>query len=130
MSKKVEKHMKAATAHMLLSWWFALLALVISLIVLTSKTASTTDKISGVSKALLLLGGFYVLHRVLAAAARERREWARKVSIAIACLLLFGFPVGTFFGVYLLINSDWELDLDSESANAETKSIAAALKEK
>ncbi len=48
-----------------------------------------------------------LLHGVIAFGAALAAHWARKSSMAIGCLMLFGFPIGTLIGVYLLVNLKW-----------------------
>jgi hypothetical protein len=47
------------------------------------------------------------LHGAIAFGAARRNPTARAASVALACLMLFGFPIGTLIGVYLLRNRNW-----------------------
>jgi hypothetical protein len=59
----------------------------------------------------LFLAMFGVLHLVLAWGLFEREPWARVLGIAIGCLALLRFPLGTALGVYTL----WVLLPESSS---------------
>lgn len=54
------------------------------------------------------------LHFVTYRGLNDKKKWARKVSIGIGMVLLFGFPIGTILGVVLLIcmfRKGWEAEL-------------------
>jgi hypothetical protein len=59
----------------------------------------------------IFLAMFGVLHLVLAWGLFEREPWARVLGIAIGCLALVRFPLGTALGVYTL----WVLLPESSS---------------
>ena len=48
-----------------------------------------------------------VIHGAIAFGAARSASWARASSMAVGCLMLLGFPIGTFIGVYLLVNLKW-----------------------
>lgn len=50
----------------------------------------------------IFLAFFGVLHLVLAWGLFEREPWARVLGIAIGCLALLRFPLGTALGIYTL----------------------------
>jgi hypothetical protein len=54
--------------------------------------------------------GLFLLHYLTARGAKESKPWARTSSMVISVLLLFGFPLGTLVGIYLLSNTwrSWE----------------------
>jgi hypothetical protein len=53
----------------------------------------------------LIFWGVFMLHRVVARGALEGMPWSRTASRVIAVLMLFGVPIGTFIGLYLLLNT-------------------------
>jgi hypothetical protein len=55
---------------------------------------------------LVVMLGFFALHFFIARGAKARQPWARIVSLIIGLLMLFGFPVGTIIGIYL-ISASW-----------------------
>ena len=98
----MERNIKVFRAHRALSWLYILgMALMIFV-------AITTPAILK-EPAIYLLSGFFVIlffvHQVTARGARESKPWARTSSIVISVILLFGFPLGTLIGIYLLSNT-------------------------
>lgn len=64
-----------------------------------------------------------LVHSLALVGARRGRSWGRYLSGFIGVVLLFGFPIGTFLGVYILrlIGGKWERaprDGDVPSATA------------
>jgi VIT1/CCC1 family predicted Fe2+/Mn2+ transporter len=59
---------------------------------------------------VLVLAFVFALHFLTARACKNDKPWGRKASIALSVLMLFGFPVGTLVGIYLLVNTwkPWE----------------------
>jgi hypothetical protein len=104
----MEKNVKSARAHRLLSWWYQLVTAIAFLVMLFSSRVQIVDKVIGLSFVLLFFGGLYFLHRLVAAGAMDRKEWARKTSIGMGIVMFLGFPIGTLIGIYLLVNSSWE----------------------
>ena len=53
-----------------------------------------------------------VLHLAVAIGAGAQKEWARVASLAMGCVMLIGFPIGTMVGIYLIANAktDWRLE--------------------
>lgn len=50
---------------------------------------------------------FTVINAVVAFGAARRSPWARQLSIILGIVLLFGFPIGTLIGAYLLSIRNW-----------------------
>jgi hypothetical protein len=121
MTLVIEKNVKVARAHKMLSWLYQVFAVFAILILMFMSKAKGFDLVIELCKVSLFAGALYGLHRLVAAGAMDRREWARKTSIAIGVVMLFGFPIGTIIGVYLLMNSGWE----SVPAPAEAGRIAS-----
>lgn len=71
-----------------------------------------------------LIGLFTVpvglVHWCAARGARQGKRWGRVLSSVIAVLLLFGFPIGTAAGIYLLVKlgSNWQPQNPEQSAPA------------
>jgi uncharacterized membrane protein len=103
----MEKHIKVARVHRGLAFFygFSMVFAVAALIIQPIKDFTTAEILFFAILAALLL-----LHFFVAKGAREKKPWARGASIAIASLMLLGFPVGTIIGVYLLSNAvpSWE----------------------
>src|SRR5688500_248008 len=98
----MEKNIKLARAHRALSWFYGLFAIILLIIFLIPGKESPLLAIIFV---LAFFCGLFALHHFTAKGARERKSWARNTSRCIAVLMLFGFPVGTIIGLYLLSNS-------------------------
>lgn len=71
---------------------------------------------------MVMLG---VGHGVIAYGAASAAPWARVASQVVGCLLLFGFPIGTAIGVYLLVNLKWPTTEHAviRSANADVSGV-------
>lgn len=98
----MESQLRVSSAHRMLMWWYALLAggylaasLVLSGLVVTLETVM----------ALTLFGALGLTHFLVARGCRRGSPAARTASIVIGGLLLFGFPIGTAIGVYILFNA-------------------------
>lgn len=88
-----------ALIHKIVGWLYVIL-----LVALTSAFSLKAGNAS-INKVFLLLPilGLAVTHFWTASALVAGKNWARSLSIFIAVLLLFGFPLGTMFGVILLM---------------------------
>jgi len=51
---------------------------------------------------LIVVGPFGLLHWYAAKGTRLGTKWGRRMSKGLGILLLFGFPIGTILGVYIL----------------------------
>ncbi|UHQ19730.1 hypothetical protein LVB87_00740 [Lysobacter sp. KIS68-7] len=102
----VERNIKVYRAHRALSWLYLLCLSLFALM------AAMSPKVSLVSLAfpLILFSVVFLAHHLTAKGAKQSKPWARTSSIVISVLLLFGFPVGTLIGIYLLSNtwSPWD----------------------
>lgn len=108
----MERNVKVARAHRAISWLYALVTLLFFIVFLISEKSATT---SAFLLVFLFFGGLFVLHHFTAKGAFDKKPWAKYTSRGIAVLMLFGFPVGTLIGIYLLYNSrGWA----TEQANA------------
>lgn len=103
----MEKHIKVARAHRAISWLYAFCTLIFLAIFLVSGKSVPSLALVFIG---LFFGGLFALHHFTAKGAFDKKPWARNTSRGIAVLMLFGFPVGTVIGTYLLVNSwnGWE----------------------
>ena len=110
----MERNIKLFRAHRALSWLYLVMLATIGVAVLIAATHSHEWSLAAAAPLFVMLGLFF-LHHYTAKGAREGKPWARTMSIVISILLLFGFPVGTLIGVYLLANtwSPWDRPADA-----------------
>ncbi len=113
----MERHIKVARVHRLLSWFYGLITM---LFIFAFSVSDHDSPLLGIVFIISLFGGIYALHHFTAKGALETKPWARKTSIGIAFLMLAGFPLGTLIAIYLLRNTWGAWDKESELA----KSIA------
>lgn len=52
---------------------------------------------------LVFLVGIGIFHVVTAKAMRDKKSWARVAGIVLGILMLGSFPLGTIFGIFILI---------------------------
>lgn len=93
---------KVFRAHRALAFFYALLGLVFVAIAFLS---TTREELGLVVVFLFIFGGIALVHFLTARACKEGKEGGRIASIAISCLMLLGFPLGTLIGIYLLANT-------------------------
>lgn len=98
----MDSHTKVFRAHRALSWFYALIGIVILAAVILGSRGNTSVSIVLVP---LFFAGLFSAHHLTARACREGKSGGRVASIVIACLMLFGFPIGTLIGIYLLANT-------------------------
>ena len=98
----MERHIKVARAHRALSWLYGLIAVLVMVSLFASH--ERLDMV-GVFVVLLIFGGLFSLPHFTGRGARAKKPWARTVSRLVAVLMLFGFPLGTLIGIYLLANA-------------------------
>lgn len=113
----MEKHIKVARAHRALSWLYGIItALFLAAIIMSGHDAEP----SVIGFVLVVFGGLFALHYFTGKGASERKPWARNASRGIALFMLFGFPLGTLIGIYLLTNSwgGWESEADNSTTGA------------
>lgn len=108
----MDKKEKVFRVHRALGILYGVFAVAFTAIIFTS---GTTDRDGGLPLFLLVFfGAISAIHIFTGRACRQGKQGGRQASIVIACLMLFGFPLGTLIGVYLLSNT-WK-QWDSESA--------------
>jgi hypothetical protein len=106
----MESHIKVARAHRALSWLYGFVAALCVFVVIASiQRGASTPVLAPLFVMLIIILGIATLHYVTAKGARDLKPWANTTSRVIAILMLFGFPVGTLIGIYLLSNSDWRV---------------------
>jgi FtsH-binding integral membrane protein len=105
----MERHIKVARAHRAISWLYAV-CLATFLLVIFLNASDKQGFFVGMIFVSVIFLGLFLLHHFTAKGARNREPWARISSIIISIFLLFGFPLGTLIGIYLLSNtwSKWD----------------------
>ncbi|HEU0153442.1 MAG TPA: hypothetical protein VFQ84_08870 [Arenimonas sp.] len=104
----MEPHTKTARAHIALAVLYALLFLGFLFLVANGEYDLTH---ASVLLPLVVFLAVVGAHALAGWGARQRAGWARVLSIVIGALMLFGFPLGTLIGAYLIYNGtrDWAL---------------------
>lgn len=98
----MEKNVKVARAHRALAWFYAVLGI---MMVAALGVSDAGFNAAGVLLVASIIGAAFALHYFVAKGAMEKKRWAKNTSRGVAVLMLFGFPVGTLIGIYLLVNS-------------------------
>jgi hypothetical protein len=103
----MEKHMKAYRAHRALAIFYAIVLVVVFVAIAVFIPGDGSGEVPVVGLAMMvgLFVALFCLHWFVGAGARDKKPWARLASIIIGILALFGFPVGTIIGIYLLVNA-------------------------
>jgi hypothetical protein len=100
----MERNIKTYRAHIALAclYGFVLATMVFFL-------AMSKDPAPGGWLILLFFLIPLLFHFFVAKGAKEMKSWARRASAVIGFLMLFGFPIGTIIGLYLISNAwnDW-----------------------
>lgn len=111
VDEPLQAHLKSYRVHRVLSWLHGLVALMLFALPFVARADREGLRPGELAAAFILPLFFFFLaafHHLVARGARMRKRWARVGSIALACLMLPGVPVGTIIGVYLLRNRSWE----------------------
>lgn len=96
-------HIKVFRVHRLLAWLYGAFGV---FVVASSMMSSHGPRFSAVNVGLLLIFSLiFAAHFFTARACKQGKSGGRTASIIIAFLMLFGFPIGTVIGLYLLANS-------------------------
>lgn len=106
----MQAHIKTARAHAAISYFYivvAALACAFPYLVLTNAEPARMGEVMMASIFPLIFFCLFVLHQLVARGARQHKNWARITTIVIGIISVFGFPVGTIIGIYLLVNSSW-----------------------
>lgn len=113
----MERNIKVFRAHRALSWLYVAC---IALLVFVGFGQPATLKEPWWYFMLALFVGVFLAHYLTARGARESKPWARTSSIVISIFLLFGFPMGTLIGIYLLSNTwhAWDREVSASVAGA------------
>lgn len=98
----MENNAKVARAHFALCLLYGLLTVLFAVVILNLNNGPS---LAGMYVILAFFAGLSVLHYFTGKKAKERRAGARRVSMIIAVFMLFGFPLGTMIGIYLLTNT-------------------------
>jgi membrane protein YdbS with pleckstrin-like domain len=106
MAGKLKPDEKAGRAIRLLAWISGIGVLAIAaatLIPLLAHARSVeTRSIVVVVIVLALIVLFVFFQLALGAAIKQHKAWGRNVGIGYGVIILFGFPIGTIAGVYIL----------------------------
>ena len=106
MAKKLKLYEKAGRVIRLMAWISGISVLAIAAAVIIPLVAKPQPAEAGpiavvvIVLALIVLFVFFQL--ALGTAIKQHKEWGRNVGIAYGVLLLFGFPIGTIVGAYIL----------------------------
>ena len=106
----VPKHQKAMGAHRMLAFVYAGLAVLVLVITIFS------GGLAGIPASLALFIAAAV-HGVIALGAARANPIAQVFSVLAGILMLFGFPIGTVIGIYLLRNASWDRSRQAAGAN-------------
>jgi uncharacterized membrane protein len=105
----MENNIKVFRVHRALSWLYACLSVLFIITLGVGINSSDNHIPPELYYILSFLICFSILHFVISKGAKNGKLWARNSSFIVALLMLFGFPVGTIIGVYLLFNSgNWK----------------------
>lgn len=103
----MERHEKVARAHRALSWVYGGLTAILLLLVFMMPTDTPSEPMIG---GIIFMGCIFAMHYFAAQGAFAKKEGARIASLAIGILMLFGFPLGTLVGIYLIYNASGSWD--------------------
>lgn len=96
------KHLKAMGVHRILAIFYGAITALMAAIFYSSSGGW-----SGATEILVFLGGIATVHALVALGAARANPLAQGTSALVGILMLFGFPIGTVIGIYLLRNSSW-----------------------
>jgi hypothetical protein len=94
-----------ADIHRTIAWIYGGLGLVILAVFAFASLGSSREHEWGAAAAVaLFFGAVVALHAALAVGARNRSGIAKTGSVIVGVLMLFGFPIGTIVGGFLIYN--------------------------
>lgn len=106
----MEKNIKVFRVHRALAWLYAILSVLFIMTFFVGINSSDNNIPPVFYYVLGFLICVSIVHFVISRGAKNGRLWARNSSFIVALIMLFGFPVGTIIGVYLLFNSgNWRV---------------------
>ena len=88
-----------ANIHRVIAWFYGVIA------VLFAGIAAFAGHAAAFGLVALFFAGIAALHAVLSAGARNRNDIAKVGSVIVGVLMLFGFPIGTIVGGFLIYNA-------------------------
>jgi len=101
----MQKNEVVARVHRWLSYFYGfLLVCTLIFLILGRNIVHSSDMIPG----MIFFSIFIGIHYLTSVGAEKKAPWARGLSILLAILLLFGFPIGTVLGIILLSNNNWK----------------------
>jgi predicted exporter len=76
----------------------------------SGRAASAPPPWAGLLIILVVIVGLTVFQLIMGTAVKEHKDWGRIVGIIYGILTLFGFPIGTLVGAYILwcLLKGWE----------------------
>lgn len=102
---------KVARVMKLLAW----IGLISTVLICASVVLPSLHQNSAIPTAMvfmtLLLFVFNIALLLVARGVSQKKDWARRVGQLYGVIALFGFPIGTIIGVYIL----WQLKTDNWS---------------
>lgn len=106
MSKQLTGYEKVGRLFRLLGW-VSLIAGVCFGFLLFTQEELKSDKMIGL---VVLFFALPILYLPLGKAIKEHRRWGRIVGNIVGVLALFGIPIGTIIGIYVLtlLNKSWD----------------------
>ncbi|OGP66447.1 MAG: hypothetical protein A2Z19_06185 [Deltaproteobacteria bacterium RBG_16_54_18] len=106
MAKRLKLYAKAGRIIRLLAWISGISVLAIAAAVLVPLIAKPQPAEAGpiavLMIVLVLIVLFVYFQLTLGGAIKQHKEWGRNVGIGYSVILLFGFPIGTIVGIYVL----------------------------
>lgn len=105
--KRESSRRTAAQVHTAISFFYLLIIILIMLAMLTSWNSNGSSFII----LPLIFSVPALIHYFAAKGLRDRKSWARPLSIVIGLFLLFGFPIGTICGIiilYQMLGKQWD----------------------
>lgn len=111
----MERYEKVARVHRALAWFYSIFLVLFTLLGLLALYRGNYSSLGGLVFGFIFFGGLFALHYFVARSAWQKKPGARTASRIIGFFMLFGFPIGTIIGIYLLMNawSPWDTPSDA-----------------
>ena len=84
-----------------------------------AKAGKTTEGILVGGAILALVGGLSWFQICVGQGVKEHKHWARTAGIVLSVFQLFGFPIGTLIGAYILFNLFQGWDAPAPEVNSQ-----------
>jgi hypothetical protein len=120
----MEAHLSAARIHRLFGGLYAILAVVTLVVVVGLAISNGDGSILGGLTIAVFFGIPAAIHLLTARAAAKGDGSGKAASTVIAVLMLFGFPIGTVVGAYLLYlaSQNWHVQKRPRMSSADLAS--------